>query len=490
MDPTEMSDIRPEFQYALKVAGDLEVLISMTEHWKTKNFGPKCPRPLTPSSECSDNDSVPSGPSELHESTFCMTPPYSPTHCEAAPSGSVLKLQSAEDTAVSQKYQCTSVIRHTADIKHCFCNTHQLLQEDRVSGVLAGDSKTNSNTSNGCTSRDSDEILSEQKTSQDASHFEASQIQMSQLKLDDRSNAAPSIPAGITLVSHVPVFSQIVPASSTSTAGLQNHFTTSLPVSLAIRATHSSQRQKQQPPLLTGSPPQVLFVEGQVVKGPVVLLVPQPSVPAVYVQQAQTTPGGTRFAPIAPAPGLTASEQRRSPLQTEVSRVRSHVCPHEDCGKTYFKSSHLKAHMRTHTGKRERISALEKAFTPRCLTDNFLGQTSSYIRSVILLNIQTKICIITVFLPTGEKPFKCKWECCERRFARSDELSRHRRTHTGEKRFTCPVCLSRFMRSDHLAKHARRHFVARKKPFWASGITPSAYLTASATNSPVRHSNC
>lgn len=64
--------------------------------------------------------------------------------------------------------------------------------------------------------------------------------------------------------------------------------------------------------------------------------------------------------------------------------------------------------------------------------------------------------------PTGEKPYKCKWEGCERRFARSDELSRHRRTHTGEKKFACPMCLSRFMRSDHLAKHARRHLAAMR----------------------------
>ncbi|CAL4069710.1 unnamed protein product, partial [Meganyctiphanes norvegica] len=57
----------------------------------------------------------------------------------------------------------------------------------------------------------------------------------------------------------------------------------------------------------------------------------------------------------------------------------------------------------------------------------------------------------------GERPFECTWSSCSKCFARSDELARHTRTHTGEKNFICPVCQKRFMRSDHLSKHARRH---------------------------------
>lgn len=61
--------------------------------------------------------------------------------------------------------------------------------------------------------------------------------------------------------------------------------------------------------------------------------------------------------------------------------------------------------------------------------------------------------------PTGEKPYKCTWEGCTWKFARSDELTRHFRKHTGIKPFRCSDCDRSFSRSDHLALHRRRHIM-------------------------------
>lgn len=61
-------------------------------------------------------------------------------------------------------------------------------------------------------------------------------------------------------------------------------------------------------------------------------------------------------------------------------KKKQHICHIAGCGKVYGKTSHLRAHLRWHS---------------------------------------------------GERPFVCSWMFCGKRFTRSDELQRHRRTHTG-----------------------------------------------------------
>ena len=70
----------------------------------------------------------------------------------------------------------------------------------------------------------------------------------------------------------------------------------------------------------------------------------------------------------------------------------------------------------------------------------------------------------------GEKPYTCPWEqgICNMKFARSDELTRHYRTHTGAKPFRCGHhgCDYASARSDHLLNHFKKHY----GPDWKANV--------------------
>uniref|UniRef100_UPI00398EA7D5 Krueppel-like factor 11 isoform X1 n=2 Tax=Pristiophorus japonicus TaxID=55135 RepID=UPI00398EA7D5 len=432
-------------------------------------------RPLTPAS---DTDSVhcesvpPLLQRDYHSfSLLCMTPPHSPDVVESSNAVPVTQLTYTKPKTVTantgvysvstmtakpalvniQEFSCkkppsaeqsvahhcrsvaTSVIRHTADNSPCnripSSPVIERLDSSRTEVKLKVSNQCK-HIKDTCTSTDFESkcCLQQNFTSPVTKDQRVPSLALpcapNKVETEHR-NLVRSLPAHLppVPVANTPVICQMFPMNGGGRGGV-------------ISAFIQTQTNCVKPALTQTAPvSHPLLVGTSMPQGTVMFVLPQPTLtPASPGQQTVMTVGNTKLLPLAPAPVFVSSGQNCVP-QMDFSRRRNYICNFTGCRKTYFKSSHLKAHLRTHT---------------------------------------------------GEKPFNCNWEGCDKKFARSDELSRHRRTHTGEKKFMCPVCDRRFMRSDHLTKHARRHMTTKKVPNWQAEVNK---LNKIATSAPsVRNS--
>lgn len=87
----------------------------------------------------------------------------------------------------------------------------------------------------------------------------------------------------------------------------------------------------------------------------------------------------------------------------------------------------------------------------------------------------------------GEKPFKCEYEGCDRRFANSSDRKKHSHVHTSDKPYNCKVrgCDKSYTHPSSLRKHMKVH--GKSPPPSGSGYESDDSTTTTGTSTSNSH---
>ncbi|KAK1904376.1 Zinc finger protein ZIC 3 [Dissostichus eleginoides] len=89
-----------------------------------------------------------------------------------------------------------------------------------------------------------------------------------------------------------------------------------------------------------------------------------------------------------------------------------------------------------------------------------------------------------------EKPFKCEFDGCDRRFANSSDRKKHMHVHTSDKPYICKVCDKSYTHPSSLRKHMKVHEsqASESSPAASSGYESSTppVLVSANTEDPTK----
>ena len=133
---------------------------------------------------------------------------------------------------------------------------------------------------------------------------------------------------------------------------------------------------------------------------------------------------------------LHVTSQHAKPIQPQHYKCLWNGCNRD--GRGFNAKYKILTHLRSHTGERPHVCAVEGCHKSFARLDNLKIHMRSH---------------------TGERPYACPYEGCNKSYANSSDRFKHRITHVEKKPYRCKYegCDKSYTDPSSLRKHHRRH---------------------------------